>query len=107
VSIDEIAPSVFSREPMVLVIENPDENPSIYSVGKVKTVYASSYPLTAFCGDQELAEYDPAHYVLLAQEFPFNSEPYKVLMGMQEQFTAYRIERGVVEEPSSAAEVAH
>jgi hypothetical protein len=90
-----------SSEPMVLVVENPNESTGIYSVGQVKTVYASSYPLTGWCSDQELAEYEPGHYAILAQEFAFGSEPYKVLMGLQEQFVAYRIERGLTPEPVS------
>jgi hypothetical protein len=99
-SIKEIAPS-YPRDAMVLVVENPKENPDIYSLGDVKTVYASTYPLTGFCGDEELAEYESDHYAILAQEFPVGSHPYRVLMELQEQFAAYRIERGVAVEPAS------
>ena len=84
-----------AARPIVLIVENPDSDPDVLTYGEVEIVEASTYPLSGFIPDEELSEMDPRHYSLLAEKFPPDSVPYKLLMSYQKEFESHLAERGV------------
>jgi hypothetical protein len=70
-------------KPAVLIIDNPNEDPSVVTQGEMTVVQTSSYPLTEYCSPSELAEYAADHYQNLAEQFEQGSEPWFRLMSLQ------------------------
>ena len=88
-----------SNRPKVLVVENPDAAPDVLTIGEVEVVETSSYPLSSYVSDDELAGMEPLHYATLAKQFPPDSEPYKLLLDFQQRFETHLAERGVTITP--------
>jgi hypothetical protein len=91
--------------PKVLVVENPDADPDILTSGDVEIVEASTYPISGFIPDVELAEMDPLHYAKLAENFPPDSVPHKLLLSYQKEFEGHLSSRGI--EPESVSDPLH
>ena len=90
-----------SKEPKVLMVEVPDENPYTVVQGEVEVVYTSTYPLSKYCSEEELAAYDGDLYQDLADQFEQFSAPWIHLMGLQKEFDIKRgVERELVFEKS-------
>ena len=72
----------------VLVVEDPDGNPEIYTHGDVTVTQVSIYPLSErWCPDPSYEGYEPDYYSAQASAFSEGSEPHQVLMSLHRQFT--------------------
>lgn len=69
--------------PVVYVIENPQEDPDVFSLGDVEVVHLTSYPVSNWCQDEEFSDYVEGGYladVTAARDaFPVDSESFRLL----------------------------
>lgn len=79
----------------VLVIENPQEDPTVIVVNdSVEVVITSSYVLSKYALASDLDDlFDPQHFARLADRFPVGTPPFEELMRMQRELDALLEER--------------
>lgn len=72
--------------PLVVVIENPQEDPTVYSLGDVEIIEFSSYPLSRFPGNDEygLDDYEDmaTRFAAAAARFPADHPAHRDLTEM-------------------------
>lgn len=80
--------------PVVVVVENPQEDPDVYASPDVEVIELTSYPMSKWAGD-EVLDYglDYAVKIEYARDrFPIGTSEWKNLNDMAQQFRALLLE---------------
>jgi hypothetical protein len=87
-------------KPVVVVIENPQEDPDVYSYGEVDIIHLSTYPMSKW-GRDEVLDYGQEYADKLEytrDRFPVGSGPW---LGLNEMLTDFSdlLDKALDEDP--------
>lgn len=77
------------NKPVVVVIENPEEDPDIFVSGDVEIIELSTYPMSKWCPPEEVADYGTEYLeaiVAARDQFPSGSPAWEALDHMRGSF---------------------